>query len=135
MPVRALLIRFSLGATLVAAAPIALAAQSSDPAPRAALAPTLLADSVPAVAAPATHVPAGPRTGATIAGIDVRSADAALPAPVVASPRTTRGQALAIVGGAAFIGGLIIGDSAGTGIAVGGLGVGIYGLWLWLGGR
>ena len=39
---------------------------------------------------------------------------------------------LAIVGGAAFIGGLLIGDSAGTAIAVGGLVMGLIGLYLWL---
>ncbi|MFN8665987.1 MAG: hypothetical protein U0164_02185 [Gemmatimonadaceae bacterium] len=44
-------------------------------------------------------------------------------------------MAMSIVGGAAFLGGVIIGGDAGTVIAVGGLGVGVYGLWLWLGGN
>ena len=59
------------------------------------------------------------------------AADAPRPAALAAS-RSGRGQALAIVGGAAFLGGLLIGDDAGTAIAIGGLAMGIYGLWLWL---
>ncbi|HJU76179.1 MAG TPA: hypothetical protein VJ717_20735 [Gemmatimonadaceae bacterium] len=45
--------------------------------------------------------------------------------------RTRRGQTLMIVGGAAFLAGLIIGDDAGTAIAVGGAAIGLYGLYLW----
>jgi hypothetical protein len=45
--------------------------------------------------------------------------------------RVRRGQTLMIVGGAAFLAGLIIGDDAGTAIAVAGAGIGIYGLYLW----
>jgi hypothetical protein len=45
--------------------------------------------------------------------------------------RMRRGQTLMIVGGAAFLAGLIIGDDAGTAIAVAGAGIGIYGLYLW----
>ena len=37
-----------------------------------------------------------------------------------------------IVGGAAFLAGAIIGDEAGTLIMIGGAGVGIYGLYLYL---
>lgn len=40
---------------------------------------------------------------------------------------SNRGKAYMIAGGAAFVGGLIIGDTAGTLIAVGGLGLGVYG--------
>ena len=43
------------------------------------------------------------------------------------------GKIATIVGGAAMIGGLIIGDDAGYAIAVGGLIVGVLGLWTWLG--
>jgi len=45
--------------------------------------------------------------------------------------RVRRGQTLMIVGGAAFLAGLIIGDDAGTAIAVGGAAIGLYGLYLW----
>jgi hypothetical protein len=44
-----------------------------------------------------------------------------------------RGETLMIVGGAALLAGLIIGDDAGTVIAVGGAVVGLYGLYLYLG--
>ena len=139
MTARALLLRLSLGATLVATAPLVAAAQSSasdvgDVRPTTAT----VATSVSRADAPSASnrtVESGPRTKAAIAGIDVRSNDAPLSPPVVASPRTTRGMALSIVGGAAFLGGVIIGGDAGTVIAVGGLGVGVYGLWLWLGGQ
>lgn len=45
--------------------------------------------------------------------------------------RERRGRTLMIVGGAAFLAGLIIGDEAGNAIAIGGALVGIYGLYLW----
>ena len=41
------------------------------------------------------------------------------------------GRVLAIVGGAALISGLLIGDDAGTVIAIGGVGLGLYGLYIW----
>ena len=43
------------------------------------------------------------------------------------------GKIATIVGGAAMIGGLIVGDDAGYAIAVGGLIIGVLGLWTWLG--
>ena len=49
----------------------------------------------------------------------------------LAQARGRRGMPLMIVGGAAFIAGLIIGDDAGTAIAVGGAVIGLYGLYLW----
>ena len=42
------------------------------------------------------------------------------------------GQIATIVGGAALIGGLLIGDDAGAVIAVTGLVIGVLGLWTWL---
>lgn len=117
MTARTLLVRLALGASLIAAVPVIAAAQSRGPVSFAT------ASTVPSV---------GPRLDASVAGVRLHVADAPrLPAPVVAG-RTGRGQAMAIVGGAAFLGGLIIGDEVGTVIAVGGLGVGLYGLWLWL---
>jgi hypothetical protein len=41
------------------------------------------------------------------------------------------GRALALVGGAAVIAGILIGDDAGTVIAIGGAGIGLYGLYIW----
>lgn len=120
MTARTLLVRLALGASLIAAAPVIAAAQTSGP---TSVTTATTASAVRSV---------GPRLDAAVAGVRLQVADAPrLPAPAVAS-RTGRGQAMAIVGGAAFLGGLIIGDDVGTVIAVGGLGVGLYGLWLWL---
>lgn len=41
------------------------------------------------------------------------------------------GRALAIVGGAAVLAGVLIGDTGGTVIAIGGAAVGLYGLYEW----
>ncbi len=46
----------------------------------------------------------------------------------VAQARNTEGLAFMIAGGAAFVAGLIIGDDVGTIIAVGGVGLGVYGI-------
>jgi len=135
MTLRAFLVRSTLGLCALSVAPVVAAAQSVEttaPAQAIVVHPSAL----PAAARPVpADSPAGPRLTSTVAGVRLQVTDApALPAPV-AGPRAGRGQALTIVGGAAFLGGLIIGGDAGTVIAVGGLGVGIYGLWLWLGGR
>jgi hypothetical protein len=53
------------------------------------------------------------------------------PTNVLPQARSRRGMPLMIVGGAAFLAGLIIGDDAGTAIAVGGAAIGLYGLYLW----
>jgi hypothetical protein len=45
--------------------------------------------------------------------------------------RTRRGQTLMIVGGVGFMAGLIIGDDAGTALAIGGAVIGLYGLYQW----
>lgn len=77
---------------------------------------------------------AGPRLDASVAGI-VRAPSAPAEFDVLAqNPRRSRAKptSLMIIGGAALIGGLLIGDAAGTAIAVGGLAVGIYGLYLYL---
>jgi hypothetical protein len=50
----------------------------------------------------------------------------------VAAPNKNQSMALMFVGGAAFLGGLIIDDDAGTVIAIGGLIVGLYGLYNYL---
>jgi hypothetical protein len=41
------------------------------------------------------------------------------------------GRVLAIVGGAAVITGILIGDTGGTVIAIGGAALGLYGLYIW----
>lgn len=83
-----------------------------------------------AVAAPVAE----PTTGPTLASasVAVRHAEA----PVTAAParRAGYGQpvALMVVGGAALLTGLIIGDDAGAAIAVGGAVVGLIGLYQYL---
>lgn len=79
---------------------------------------------------------AGPRLDAVRSGAALvpevsRVAERALPAPMRKAP-SQRATTLMIVGGAALLGGAIIGDDAGTIIMLGGLGVGLYGLWLYL---
>ncbi len=117
MTARSLVARLAVLAALAATvAPSTAAAQSS----------------MRGAASPAVASVAAPRRDASVAGVRLQvAADA--PRPVaLAAGRAGRGQALAIVGGAAFLGGLMIGDNAGTAIAIGGLAVGVYGLWLWL---
>ena len=78
------------------------------------------------------------RATAESPAVDVASrplSSAAANAPTNALPaRNSQGQpkALMIVGGAAFIAGALIGDTAGTAIMIGGAGVGLYGLYLYL---
>lgn len=92
-------------------------------------APAVASDSVPA-AAPAAEPAAGPRLSA--ASVAVRHAE--LPVAPAQAKRAGYGQpiALMVVGGAALLTGLIIGDDAGTFIAVGGAVVGLVGLYQYL---
>jgi hypothetical protein len=61
------------------------------------------------------------------------SSDAALNTNAMRRPASGTGVPLMILGGAALITGVIIGDKAGTIIAVGGAIVGLYGLYVYLG--
>jgi hypothetical protein len=83
------------------------------------------------------HAQAGPTVAAAESGIrahvvteEVSAQEAADRAAKGASLGT--GGALMIVGGAAFITGLIIGGGAGTALAVGGVLVAAYGLYIFL---
>jgi hypothetical protein len=86
---------------------------------------------VPTAAAPS----AGVARDALVAGVQ---APAAAPAGTEMAQagvtRATRGQAqaLMLVGGAALIVGLVVGGDAGTIFALGGAGIGLYGLYLYL---
>ncbi|MGH7546152.1 MAG: hypothetical protein ACREKI_08225 [Gemmatimonadota bacterium] len=55
-----------------------------------------------------------------------------LAVPGAAQKDKETGLTLMIVGGSALVAGLIIGDTAGTILAVGGIGVGAYGLYLYM---
>ena len=111
----------------------------------AAVVSALLASSTADVAraqsaAPAVSVaaPAGPTLGAARLAADA-------PTPALSAeerhepPNAFRNgagfgqpEALMIVGGAAFLAGALIGDDAGTIVMVGGAGIGLYGLYLYL---
>lgn len=104
----------------------------------AVLLPLLLA--APLVAqepAPEPAVQSGPSAGPTFAnavlGYQVEDvAGAGMTWDDQRRSSRSSGRVLAIVGGAAFIGGLLIDGDAGTAIAVGGLVVGLIGLYQWL---
>ena len=99
-------------------------------------APTLAPAALPAM----TEIPdtsaAQPAVGPTLDGATVgfrRATSQTTRGPVtVAAARASNSAALMIVGGAAFLAGAIIGGDAGTIIMVGGAGVGLYGLYLYL---
>jgi hypothetical protein len=85
----------------------------------------------PAAAPAPAPVSYAPTLAATRIGI---SADDQAPLTVnTAASRMGRreGRAFAIVGGAAVIAGILIGDDAGTVIAIGGAAIGLYGLYIW----
>lgn len=87
----------------------------------------------PDVAAPATRT-AGPTTDAAVVAVRRPVTREARTANTMVQRRKGYGQpiALMVVGGAALLTGLIIGDDAGTVIAVGGAVVGLYGLYQYL---
>jgi len=58
--------------------------------------------------------------------------DATVPPALDVRQQLRRSETLMIVGGAIFLAGAIIGDDAGTIIMIGGAGIGIYGLYLYL---
>ncbi|HWG33350.1 MAG TPA: hypothetical protein VN650_04220 [Gemmatimonadaceae bacterium] len=116
---------FASLAVAVALAPAALTAQSfSGP---ATLAP---ASPAPVVASAPANAPSMVRPD--VAGINVK-ADANAPLAVntaaAAGLHQGEGVALMAVGGAGLVAGLLIGDNAGTAIAIGGLAVGLVGLY------
>lgn len=77
---------------------------------------------------------AGPLASTARVGVQARTAAAASLEVAELQPANLRkrGMPQMIIGGAALIGGLIIGDDVGTVVALGGLGFGLYGLYLYL---
>jgi hypothetical protein len=112
------------------AAGLALAAAAR---PAAAQQPVPAPVTTPAGASRAAGTPAtlGPTFAAAQFGMrqDVSAPTAVNPSAFKTSRR--EGRILALVGGAALITGLLIGDDAGTVIAVGGAAIGLYGLYIW----
>ena len=77
----------------------------------------------------------GPRAEGTRIGVTVQGSIGGENErePTLQSPNLRRrGVPLMIIGGAALVGGAIIGDDAGTLIMIGGLAVGLYGLYQYL---
>ncbi|HJR66644.1 MAG TPA: hypothetical protein VJ802_09425 [Gemmatimonadaceae bacterium] len=93
------------------------------------------AAAAPSVRAQATdtHGASGPTVLAASAAVrpDLRM-DAGVPRALDLRQQLRRSETLMIVGGAIFLAGAIIGDDAGTIIMIGGAGIGIYGLYLYL---
>lgn len=76
---------------------------------------------------------AGPRLDQGRSGIAaVREAARTAPAPVPQEISRRRGVPQMIIGGAAILGGALVGDDAGSIISVAGLVYGLYGLYLYL---
>jgi hypothetical protein len=94
------------------------------------------ATAAPAAVTGATPAPeVGPTRDALVAGVRPAQAPAAgTEAAAVSAARVTRSQAqaLMIVGAAALVIGLVIGDDAGTLFALGGAAVGLYGLYVYM---
>ena len=86
--------------------------------------------SAQAVTGPAAPVPTVLAAQAALRP-DLRM-DARVPRALDVRSQLRRSETLMIVGGAIFLAGAIIGDDAGTIIMIGGAGVGIYGLYLYL---
>jgi hypothetical protein len=80
-----------------------------------------------------TRSASGPTVLAARAAVrpDLRM-DATVPGALDIRRQLRRSETLMIVGGAIFLAGAIIGDDAGTIIMIGGAGIGIYGLYLYL---
>lgn len=127
---RTLATSLALGAAVLAGPAHAQSVtQTAAPAADSAAAPSRTP--APTAAAPS----AGVARDALVAGVQ---APAAAPAGSETAQagvtRATRGQAqaLMLVGGAALIVGLVVGGDAGTIFALGGAGIGLYGLYLYL---
>ncbi|MBX7120152.1 MAG: hypothetical protein K1X31_14270 [Gemmatimonadaceae bacterium] len=125
LPAFVLCVAAPLGARAQDAAALVVTVADAAPTGSASTGPTGLARGEIAGA----HGPArfGLRTG--VAPAEQATAS---PAPMPMRGDTKRSRTLMIVGGAAFLGGAIIGGDAGKIVMLGGLGVGIYGLYLHL---
>ena len=78
--------------------------------------------------------PTGPRIGARQVGVRAHATTVAVVGTAAAQPAILRkrGVSQMIIGGAALVGGAIVGDDVGTIVMLGGLGYGLYGLYLYL---
>jgi hypothetical protein len=111
----------SLGAALVLAA-----------APLRAQGPSANASETTEVAAPDSVVAAGPTLGSATVGVRHADASAAKAAPAAPRGGRSNGEALMIVGGAAVLVGIVVGNNAGYAISIAGAVIGLYGLYQYL---
>jgi hypothetical protein len=128
--------RFSLQITLAAGLVLGAAARPAlaQQAPQVRLSQQSLAPRAPAadVAAPAPKATGPTMDAASVAVRQPVSSEARAPNAQARRAGLGRPIALMAVGGAALLTGLIIGDDAGTVIAVGGAVIGLYGLYQYL---
>lgn len=92
-------------------------------------APAAIAAEAPAAGSASISLTAAGR--AALADVRAEAAAKAV-APSAKGGSFGRPEALMIVGGAAIIGGLLVGGDVGYVVSVAGLGVGLYGLWEYL---
>ena len=116
----------ALAAAVLLAAPAA-AQQNSPSLTSSPVPPAVSTDSAQRASTPAV----GPTVEASRVAVRRQPAEAVTPA---AAPRGGYGQpvALMVVGGVALLSGLIIGGDAGTAIAIGGVVIGLIGLYQYL---
>jgi hypothetical protein len=120
---------FASLALAAAFAPAALVAQSATA--LAPAAPTAMAAVAPAPTAVASSVAPRAMIHSDVAGVQTKT-DANAPLVVssaAAGLHQGEGVALMAVGGAALVAGLLIGNDAGTAVAIGGLAIGLVGLY------
>ncbi|CAN5131490.1 hypothetical protein BH09GEM1_BH09GEM1_13700 [soil metagenome] len=115
----------SLGAALVLAA-----------APLRAQGPSATTTGDPDVSPADSAVVAGPTLSRATVGVrhvdDAAAAAAAKAAPAAPQGERSHGQVLMIVGGAAILTGIVVGNNAGYAISIAGAVVGLYGLYEYL---
>ena len=114
-------IAVAFGAALLLTAP--LHAQDASLAPAPAAVQPAASEVIPAIAGPM----------ASSAAVAARRAPAEATAPAAPAPANQgRGTGLMIVGGAAILTGIVIGNGAGYAISVAGAVIGLYGLYQYL---
>jgi len=123
--------RFALLALVLGTVPVTVPAQEIAPLePPASAAPRIsVTTSEPSIDAR----PSGPRMETARAGVRALAPVVSRTAPApMRRADSKQSRTYMILGGAALLGGAIIGDDVGSIIMLGGLGVGLYGLYLYL---
>jgi hypothetical protein len=122
----------ALLAFVVIAVPRTVRAQEVAVVPAPTLAPAALPAATETPETPAAQPALGPTLDGATVGFHRATLQTTHGAVTVAAAHSSNSAALMIVGGAAFLAGAIIGGDAGTIIMVGGAGIGLYGLYLYL---